>query len=71
MAAGERFTFSPKCKFDHGHRPVFEFQIFIIGTPAQFDQLRLSANNIGRTMKNMRGGNTTAQLAVDIDVIRD
>ena len=40
--------------------PAFEFHLFIIGAPAQFQQLCLSPDHIGRTMQDMGRGDTSA-----------
>src|SRR5262249_50717769 len=59
----------PKGKLDK-RIPVFELETFVVGAPAELDQLSLAADSIGRTVENMRTGDTTGELPVDTDVFR-
>ena len=56
-------------KFDESG-PVLKFHVLRRITPAEFEQLRLAADGIGRAMKNMATGDAAGQLAVNVGVFR-
>ena len=48
----------------------FEFELLgICYAPAQLDELRLTANAVGRAMQQIAGGYATGELAVDVYVV--
>jgi len=62
----ERLGFSPRANFMPGVRP--QTAILRMAVPAQLDDDSLTTDGVGTTMKNVGGGDTAGEVAVNVDV---